>query len=149
MNVIINRQLGFLLVGALLSMGSVFAQAATQVEVFKNPSCGCCGKWVEYLQKQGFKVTTHPVSDVAAVRAASGIPAKLSSCHTARIGGYSVEGHVPAADIQRLLKEKPKAIGLAVPAMPPGSPGMETTTPAPFDTLLVMSDGSTRVFARH
>lgn len=132
-----------------MSMGSVFAQAAAQVEVFKNPSCGCCGKWVEYLQQQGFKVTTHPVSDVATVRAASGIPARLSSCHTARIGAYSVEGHVPAADIQRLLKEKPKAIGLAVPAMPPGSPGMETGTPAPFDTLLVLSDGSTRVFARH
>ncbi|HRE16184.1 MAG TPA: DUF411 domain-containing protein, partial [Rhodocyclaceae bacterium] len=78
-----------------------------------------------------------------------GMPDRLGACHTAKVGGYVVEGHVPAADIQRLLREKPKAIGLAVPSMPPGSPGMESRQPMPYDTLLVRTDGNTQVFAHH
>ncbi|MHB1428671.1 MAG: DUF411 domain-containing protein [Rhodocyclaceae bacterium] len=137
-----------LLVISLLGASAAMAQA-TVVEVFKSPYCGCCGKWVEHLQQNGFKVNAHDVEDVPAVRQKLGMPDRLGSCHTAKIGGYVVEGHVPATDIQRLLKEKPKALGLSVPSMPPGSPGMESSKPIPYQTLLVQSDGSTRVFAQH
>jgi hypothetical protein len=119
------------------------------VEVFKSPSCGCCGKWVEHLRQNGFKVQTHDVSNIAAHRKKLGMPDQLGSCHTASVGGYVVEGHVPAADIRRLLKDKPKALGLSVPAMPPGSPGMESATPVSYQTLLVQADGTAKVFAQH
>ena len=101
------------------------------------------------MERSGFKVNAHNVNDVPAARKNLGMPDRLGSCHTAKVGGYVIEGHVPAADIQRLLKEKPKAIGLAAPGMPQGSPGMETTAPVPYETLLVLIDGSARVFARH
>lgn len=131
-------------------LGSSFAMAqATVVEVFKSPHCGCCGGWVEHLRQNGFEVKAHDVDDVTAARKKLGMPDRLGSCHTAKVGGYVVEGHIPAADIRRLLKEKPKALGLAVPSMPPGSPGMESSKPIPYQTLLVQSDGSTRVFAQH
>lgn len=132
-----------------LMLASVLAQAGELVEVFKSPYCGCCEGWVQHLRKSGFEVKTHDVNDVPAARKQLGMPDKLGSCHTAKVGGYVVEGHVPAADIQRLLKDKPKALGLAAPGMPQGSPGMETATPAPYDVLLVQKDGSTRVFAHH
>jgi hypothetical protein len=134
---------------AVLGSAPVLAQSSAPVEVFKSPYCGCCGKWVEHLRQNGFQVNTHDVEDVTAARKKMGMPDRLGSCHTAKIGGYVVEGHVPAADIQRLLKEKPKALGLAVPAMPPGSPGMESAKPVPFQTLLVRTDGTTHVFAQH
>jgi len=138
-----------LLLIAALGSTHVWAQSSVAVEVFKSPHCGCCGKWVEHLRQNGFEVKTHDVDDVSAARKKLGMPDRLGSCHTAKVGGYVVEGHIPAADIQRLLKEKPKALGLAVPSMPPGSPGMESSKPIPYQTLLVQSDGSTRVFARH
>ncbi len=138
-----------LLLVLLLGTGSVLAQAATPVEVWKSPHCGCCKGWVEHLSQNGFQVRTHEVTDVPAARKQLGMPERLGSCHTAKVGNYVVEGHVPAADIQRLLKEKPKALGLAVPSMPPGSPGMESDKPVPYDTLLVQADGTTRVFAHH
>jgi hypothetical protein len=137
-----------LLLISLLGASAAMAQA-TVVEVFKSPYCGCCGKWVEHLRQSGFEVKANDVEDVPAVRQKLGMPDRLGSCHTAKIGGYVVEGHVPAADIQRLLKEKPMALGLSVPSMPPGSPGMESSKPMPYQTLLVQSDGSTRVFAQH
>lgn len=125
------------------------AQAAERVEVFKSPYCGCCGKWVEHMRKAGFDVVTKDINDVPAARKSTGMPERFGSCHTAKVGGYVVEGHVPAADVQRLLKEKPKAVGLAAPGMPQGSPGMETNHPQPYDTLLVQADGSYKVFAKH
>lgn len=125
------------------------ASAADAVDVYKSPYCGCCEKWVEHLQQAGFAVRTHDVNDVPAARQQLGMPERLGSCHTAKVAGYVVEGHVPAADIQRLLKEKPKAIGLAVPSMPPGSPGMESPKPVPYNTLLVQAGGVTTVFAKH
>ena len=125
------------------------ASAADAVDVYKSPYCGCCEKWVEHLQQAGFAVRTHDVNDVPAARQRLGMPERLGSCHTAKVAGYVVEGHVPAADIQRLLKEKPKAIGLAVPSMPPGSPGMESPKPVPYNTLLVHAGGATSVFAKH
>lgn len=134
---------------ALLSVGAVFAQSTLGIEVYKNQYCGCCHEWIAHLQKNGFKVTANDVPDTAPVRESLGIPVKLGSCHTAKIGGYAIEGHVPAADIKRLLKEKPKAIGLAVPGMPAGSPGMESPNPQPYNTLLVMKDGTTKVWAKH
>lgn len=133
----------------LIAGGTAWAQSATQIEVFKSPYCGCCEKWVEHMEKNGFKVSAHNVNDVPAARKNLGMPDRFGSCHTAKIGGYVVEGHVPAADIQRLLKEKPKAIGLAAPGMPQGSPGMETATPVPYETLLIQADGSARLFAKH
>lgn len=125
------------------------APAAPQVEVFKSPYCGCCGKWVEHLRQNGFQVQVRETDDVTAARKKLGMPDKFVSCHTARIGNYVFEGHIPATDIKRLLKEKPKALGLAVPSMPPGSPGMESPKPIPYETLLVQADGTHSVFARH
>ena len=133
----------------LLSAATAFAQGAPKVEVFKSASCGCCGAWVEHMRQNGFHVTTHDVADVSAQRRKLGMPDRLGSCHSAKVGGYAIEGHVPAADIRRLLKEKPNALGLAVPSMPPGSPGMESSRPIPYDPLLVARDGTTRVFASH
>jgi hypothetical protein len=138
-----------LLLIAALGSTHVWAQSSAAVEVFKSPYCGCCGKWVEHLRQNGFQVNTHDVEDVTAARKKMGMPDRLGSCHTAKIGGYVVEGHVPAADIQRLLKEKPRALGLAVPSMPPGSPGMESAKPMPYQTLLVRTDGTTQVFTQH
>lgn len=135
-----------MLCAATLSFQAV---AAEIVEVYKNPNCGCCGKWVEHMQKAGFNVRVHEVSDVAPMRAKFGMPEHYASCHTARVGGYVVEGHVPASDVKRLLKEKPKAIGLAVPGMPAGSPGMEGPPPTTYNTLLVQPGGGSKVYAKH
>ncbi|WP_300338925.1 DUF411 domain-containing protein [Accumulibacter sp.] len=134
---------------ALFSATSAFAESAPRVEVFKSASCSCCGGWVDHLKANGFEVSTHNIDNVPANRKKLGMPDSVGSCHTAKVGGYLIEGHVPAADIQRLLKEKPKALGLAVPSMPAGSPGMESARPVPYDTLLVDRNGSTRVFASH
>ena len=119
------------------------------VEVYKSPQCGCCKAWVEHLQKNGFTVIAHDVDDVPAARKKLGMPNRFGACHTAKVGQYLVEGHVPAADIRRLLEKHPKAIGLAVPSMPPGSPGMEGERSVPYDTLLVTEDGNAKVFAHH
>ncbi|MFZ3037991.1 MAG: DUF411 domain-containing protein [Rugosibacter sp.] len=134
---------------ALGAVANLPASAADAVDVYKSPYCGCCEKWVEHLRQAGFDVRTHDVNDVPAARQRLGMPERLGSCHTAKVAGYVVEGHVPAADIQRLLKEKPKAVGLAVPSMPPGSPGMESPKPVPYNTLLVQAGGATTVFAKH
>ncbi|PKO41327.1 MAG: metal-binding protein [Betaproteobacteria bacterium HGW-Betaproteobacteria-4] len=139
----------FLTVFALATSIALPAAAADAVDVYKSPYCGCCGKWIDHLKAAGFAVRTHEVNDVPAARQRLGMPEQLGSCHTAKVGGYLVEGHVPAADIERLLKEKPAALGLAVPAMPPGSPGMESPRPVPYQTLLVQPDGKTSVYARH
>jgi hypothetical protein len=139
----------FLAIMLLGTAGTLQAQASGTVEVYKSPYCGCCGKWVEHLRQAGFAVRTHEVNDVPGARKQLGMPEQLGSCHTAKVAGYIVEGHAPAADIQRLIKEKPKALGLAVPSMPPGSPGMESAKPMPYNTLLVQANGSTQVFAKH
>lgn len=149
MKKLLSRSLRYLLAATLLCAGAAVAQTQASIDVHKNPQCGCCDKWVQHLQKAGFVVRTHAATDLATMRRQLQMPERLSSCHTARVGGYVIEGHVPAADIARLLQEKPRAIGLAVPAMPPGSPGMETTVSVPYETLLVRADGSTVVFARH
>jgi len=124
-------------------------QALPVVEVYKSAQCGCCKTWAEHLQKNGFKVVTHDVSDVPAARRKLGMPGQYGSCHTAKAGQYLIEGHVPAADVKRLFREHPDVIGLAVPSMPPGSPGMESDAPVPYDTLLIGKDGKASVYARH
>jgi len=129
--------------------GIVGAQAAEQVDVYKSPYCGCCGKWAEHITQAGFTVKMHEVTDVPGTRKKLGMPEKLASCHTAKVGNYLIEGHVPAADIKRLLNEQPKALGLAVPAMPPGAPGMDVPNSSSYETLLVQVDGSTHVYAKH
>lgn len=140
-----------LIVLSTVCAGSALAQnqSPIRLEMYKSPYCGCCGKWAEHLQKSGFQVVTHEVEDVPAMRKKLGIPDRLGSCHSAKVGNYVFEGHVPATDIQRLLKEKPKALGLAVPGMPPGSPGMDIPNSPPYETLLVQADGSTQTFAKH
>lgn len=135
---------------ALTLQAAVPAWAAGEIlDVYKSPSCGCCGKWVQHMQKAGFDVRTHDVADVAPLRARLGMPERYASCHTAKVGGYLIEGHVPADDVRRLLKEKPKAIGLAAPGMPQSAPGMDDPRKIPYDTLLVQGDGKHKVYARH
>ena len=138
-----------LLGSAFFSFNALAAEPKPLVEVYKSPTCGCCKDWIKHLEQNGFKVKAHDVSDVSAARQFLGMPQQLGACHSAKVGNYLVEGHVPAADIHKLLKEKPKALGIAVPGMPPGSPGMESPNPVRYDTLLVGKDGSTEVFAKH
>lgn len=131
--------------------------AGVPVEVWKDPSCGCCQDWIDHMQAHGFNVQVHE-SGNSAVRARLGLPVELGSCHTALVGGYVVEGHVPAADVHKLLKAKPKALGITVPGMPIGSPGMDGEVYGgrkdPYDVLLVTknmirSGVSTSVFTSY
>lgn len=120
------------------------------MQVFKNVGCGCCDLWVDHLRAAGFTAEVQEVSDRGSIMERVGVPVAMGSCHTAEVGGYFVEGHVPAADIIRLLKERPAARGLTVPGMPLGSPGMEVEGHSqPYDVFLVANDGSTSVFAHH
>ncbi len=134
---------------ALLAAPAIGAQAAVAVEVWKDPHCGCCEDWVVLLRQAGFSVKVNDQGNDAA-RKRLGIPDALGSCHTASVQGYALEGHVPATDIRRLLREKPQAVGLAVPGMPVGSPGMDGAVykrrKDPFKVLLVAKDGSSTVF---
>ena len=121
------------------------------VDVYKDPTCGCCSKWVEHLEGHGFTVRTTDTKDLTAFKASHGVPSQVRSCHTALVDGYVLEGHVPAADVQRLLDERPALAGLGVPGMPIGSPGMEVEGAAaqPYDVLGFDSSGNTRIFASH
>ncbi len=119
------------------------------VQVFKSPTCECCAKWVEHLRAHGFAVQVTDVPDVGRVKREHGVPERLASCHTALVGGYFVEGHVPAEDVKRLLEKRPRIAGLALPGMPIGSPGMEGPDPEPFDVLAVDAKGRARVFSSH
>ncbi len=112
------------------------AQALPPMVVFRDPTCGCCHKWVEHLVSNGFAVTVNDAPVMKAVKARLGVPPELASCHTGEIGGYVIEGHVPAVAIKRLLAEKPAARGLAVPGMPIGSPGMEGGEPEVYEVTL-------------
>lgn len=122
------------------------------VEVWKDPSCGCCKDWVAVLERAGFSVRVFETGNNA-MRARMGIPVKLGSCHTARVGGYAIEGHVPVREVQRLLREKPHAIGLTVPGMEVGSPGMDGPVykgrKNPYEVLLVQPNGETSVYQKY
>jgi len=120
-----------------------------EIQVWKDPNCGCCNAWIEHLEKNGFSLTVIDAGNNAA-RARLGLPQKFASCHTGLVQGYVIEGHVPAADIRRLIKEKPDAIGIAVPGMPIGSPGMDGPDYGkqrdPYQVLLIQKNGSSKVF---
>ncbi|HVL76938.1 MAG TPA: DUF411 domain-containing protein [Noviherbaspirillum sp.] len=138
------------LFAALLLLASAFAHASAPViEVYKSQYCGCCEMWVEHLRANGFTVKSNDVDDPSAWRAKLGIPAELGSCHSAKVGDYVIEGHVPAKEIKRLLAEKPNAKGLAVPGMPLGSPGMEADRAEAYDVMLIAADGKHRVYQHY
>lgn len=147
------------LLTAVLSIGMLFLGAASpsaeqlpQMSVKKTATCGCCEVWIKHLRNAGFKIEPEnlPFSVLAKHKLDQGVPPELASCHTARVGGYVIEGHVPAREIKRLLVEKPDAIGLVVPGMPIGSPGMESgNTREAYDVLLLKKDGTTSVFAHY
>ena len=136
---------------ALLAVVALNPGAAElpEVEVYKSPYCGCCKLWIDHMRAEGFEVDVVETQDMGPVKERVGIPPAKGSCHTAEVDGYFVEGHVPAADVKRLLAEKPAAIGLAAPGMPLGSPGMESPTPQAYDTLLIGKDGKARVYQHH
>jgi hypothetical protein len=144
-------------IAAVATLSSAWAPAAVaeppvsvKVTVFKDPGCGCCKEWVEHLRKHAFDVVAKDTSDVAAVKRAARVPEQLHSCHTAFVNGYVVEGHVPAADIQRMLMERPKIAGIATPGMPVGSPGMEIGNRKDRYVVVAFTrDGTTKVFASH
>jgi len=119
------------------------------ITVYKTASCGCCGKWIEHLEADGFAVEAIDVENVGQIKQRHGVPAELSSCHTALVDGYVIEGHVPAEDVRRLLEERPKISGLAVPEMPIGSPGMEGPNPEPFEVIAFTRQGSAYTYASH
>ena len=139
----------WVLAGATASAGWAQSQPQALVEVWASPSCGCCHAWVKHLQKNGFSTRVNLVEDTSEFRRKAGIPERLGSCHTAKVGGYAIEGHVPASDILRLLAEKPKVRGLTAPGMPAGSPGMDVPDSPPFDVLVVKNDGTAAPFNRH
>lgn len=151
---------GLALAGLALAAPSLWAAAPARripVEVWKDPNCGCCQDWVLHMEQNGFAVTVHDTGN-SAVRARLGIPARLGSCHTALVEGYALEGHVPAADVHQLLRQKPKALGIAVPGMPVGSPGMDGPAYGgrkdPYEVLLITrnlmnSDVTTQTFTSY
>ncbi len=119
------------------------------VEIWRNPGCGCCEGWTQHLQKNGFATKVTMVDDPTPVRSAAGIPPEFASCHTAKVEGYAIEGHVPASDIRKLLAERPKARGLASPGMPAAAPGMDIPNGPTYQVFLIAQDGSSRLYARH
>ncbi|MDP4547774.1 DUF411 domain-containing protein [Marinobacter sp. MDS2] len=124
--------------------------AAPSIHVYKSPTCGCCGDWIDHLEENGFEVTATNSNDMGRIKAEAGLIPGLGSCHTAIVNDYVIEGHVPADDIKRLLSEAPKATGLSVPGMPAGSPGMEMGDRKDhYKVILFNEQGQTRVFAEH
>lgn len=135
---------------AVAGLGTPLAPVPTtgpEITVYKSPTCGCCRKWIDHLRAAGFQVTARDTSDLGAITARYGVPRSVTSCHTAVVQGYVIAGHVPAGVIARLLRERPRVAGLAVPGMPAGSPGMESPTPARFDVLAFDRAGTTAVYA--
>ncbi|PLY15792.1 MAG: CopG family transcriptional regulator [Sedimenticola sp.] len=141
-----------LLTGLALIVGGILINQqpsrAADIVVYKSPTCGCCKSWIEHLEANGFSVETHDRTNMSPVKAEFGVPTDLQSCHTAKVGDYVIEGHVPADLITRLLEEKPKVMGLAVPGMPMGSPGMEGNRKDPYDVVTFQANGSSRVYAK-
>ena len=137
---------------AVLGLGAtgIAAAADDEVTMFKDPYCGCCGKWAEHMREHGFKVKEVVSQEMDQIKHQAGVPRALGSCHTARVGNYIVEGHVPAADVKRMLSEKPAITGISAPGMPLGSPGMEGPYPADrYDVVSFDAEGKTAVFASH
>jgi Predicted metal-binding protein len=140
-----------LVLSTAISLLSASAALSATVSVFKDAGCGCCGGWIAHMRANGFTVAAADISpeQMDVVKAKAGITSDTASCHTALVDGYVVEGHVPASDVQRLITERPDAVGLAAPGMPSGSPGMEGAGLEPYDVLLIKRDGRTEIFASH
>ena len=150
----VTRIVVLTVLAASVSMsGSTMAQrpASPTVQVYKTPTCGCCGLWVKHLEEHGFATRVTEIEDLAETKAKLGVPARVQSCHTATVDGYVIEGHVPATDVQRLLQERPAVAGLAVPGMPIGSPGMEVPNmkPQAYRVFTFDKQGQVQVFASH
>ncbi|MBT3042828.1 MAG: DUF411 domain-containing protein [Candidatus Thiodiazotropha sp. (ex Codakia orbicularis)] len=137
----------FLLLLATLTLST--HSFAADVIVYKSPTCGCCNDWVKHLQQNGFSVQAHDRRDMQLVKRTLNVPQGLQSCHTAVVGDYVVEGHVPAKEIVRLLREKPAVEGISVPGMPMGSPGMEGPRRDNYDVLIFDGKGKTEVYSRY
>lgn len=145
----IRRLVSSLILFAALGTGSALA-ADEVVVMYKDPNCGCCGQWADHLREHGFIVNEIATREMSRVRSEAGVPRALGSCHTATVDGYVVEGHVPAADVKRLLAERPPVVGISVPGMPLGSPGMEGPYPADrYNVISFDAEGNTQVFASH
>ena len=132
---------------AITGPGQLPTGVPSAITVYKDPNCGCCAEWVKHIKAAGFVATVRDTADMPTVKASMGVPSALESCHTARVGSYVIEGHVPADVIVKLLQTKPLALGLAVPGMPMGSPGMEGGKPDKYDIMLFDKTGKSRVFA--
>jgi hypothetical protein len=148
-----NLLIGPLLLFTPLSLPAIAqnpeAAQNPEMKVYKTRTCGCCSLWVNHIKANGFTVTTEDVSNITEIKKDFGIPVKLQSCHTGVVGDYVIEGHVPAADIHRLLKERPEAIGLTVPGMPMGSPGMDGPWSDSYTVYLFRKDGTTEIFSKY
>jgi hypothetical protein len=146
----IRSRLFLVVLGLFVAINGYTGNPVREVTVYKSPTCGCCNKWIEHLKKNGFKVEAHNVKDVKPYKIQNGVTPELSSCHTAIIDGYTIEGHVPASDIKRLLRERPKVDGLAVPGMPIGSPGMEQGNhKEKYNVISFDKKGNKKVFSSH
>ena len=145
------KRIATILTAATLSLAMPISVRARQtvVEVYKSATCDCCSNSIKQLQQNGFTVKAHDVRDTSAYRTQFGVPYALGSCHTATVDGYAIEGHVPAREIKRLLAEKPKAKGLAVPSMPLGSPGMEGPRSDPYEVLLFQANERYTVYQKY
>ena len=140
---------GYTLLASALDLVACAQANAATIAVIKDPNCGCCSQWIEYLRRNGFEVTVTDTAEQPRISAEMGVPETLRGCHSATIAGYAIEGHVPVEDIRRLLTERPDAKGIAVPGMPVGSPGMEQGGMRdPYVTVLFGAAGET-IFARH
>ena len=139
--------------GALAAPGSQTAALnpadSSLITVYKTPTCGCCALWVDHMRANGFRVAVTDVAQIGPVKQTHGVPSDVATCHTGKIGNYFVEGHVPAEDVRRLMRERPDIIGIAVPGMPQGSPGMETGSIDTYDVYAIARDGSRKVWATH
>jgi hypothetical protein len=134
---------------AVRTSSSNAAEKKPVITVYKDPSCGCCKNWIAHLIKHGYRVDAKDSPNMTEIKRTLGVPTGLTACHTAMVNGYLIEGHVPAADIDRLLAQKPKVVGLAVPGMPAGSPGMEGASAQRYQVLTFDKSGKTTVFASH
>lgn len=141
---------GMMIAIALFAPSNAQALAATELTVYRSPSCNCCGHWVDHMQTAGFAVEDVVTDDMDAIKDQYGVPEALASCHTALVEGYVIEGHVPASDVQRLLSDRPAVLGIAAPGMPVGSPGMETSDRVdPYTVVSFSANGDTATFAEH
>ncbi|OOZ42243.1 hypothetical protein BOW53_01185 [Solemya pervernicosa gill symbiont] len=133
----------------LLSSSLLTTAEATEINIYNSPSCGCCYGWSAHMENNGYTVTSHNQHNMQPIKNVLGIPTEVQSCHTAKIGGYIIEGHVPASDIKRLLVERPEIRGLAVPGMPMGSPGMEGSRKDAYNVVTIEKNGESRIYASH